>query len=41
MFPLPLNFLKFAMAGAILTLSAATHSPYGEMLAAVGQMSGS
>jgi hypothetical protein len=41
MFPLPLKFLNFAAAGASLALSAATHSPYAEMLAAVGQVSGS
>jgi hypothetical protein len=33
MFPLFRNFLMFAVAGAIIALSAAAHSPYAETLA--------
>jgi hypothetical protein len=35
MFPLSRNLLKLAAAGSIIALSAATHSPYAQTLAAV------
>jgi hypothetical protein len=33
-FPLSRDFLMFAVAGAMIALSAAAHSPYAETLAA-------
>jgi hypothetical protein len=36
MFPLSRDFLMFAVAGAIIALSAAAHSPYVETLVAWG-----
>ncbi len=36
MFLLSRDILMFAMAGAIITLSAAAHSPYAETLVAWG-----
>jgi hypothetical protein len=36
MFPLSRDFLMFAVASAIVVLSAAVHSPYAETLAAWG-----
>jgi hypothetical protein len=36
MFPLSHDFLMFALAGAIIALSAAAHSPFAETLLAWG-----